>query len=201
MCCQLLHTIELVSNSCSVQCNNNKCACLLLLFRVFSVARSLSLALRSISFIVALIRFLFTYYERERERESECARGDVYFIPSSFTELVKSSQPPIQLYYISSECLYMYTECDIEKWRSQQILRILRAELHCSVAKGISLPFAFTPNTLFTIDSIQSLLNVALLWWWNTTANEQKNSLETFIKGITLFAAQFSSIPIPNGNI
>lgn len=31
MCCQLSHTIELVPNSCSVQCNNNKCACLLLL--------------------------------------------------------------------------------------------------------------------------------------------------------------------------
>lgn len=26
MCCQLLHTIELVPNSCSVQCNNNKCS-------------------------------------------------------------------------------------------------------------------------------------------------------------------------------
>lgn len=36
MCCQLLHTIELVPNSCSVQCNNNKYfICLLFTSRIF----------------------------------------------------------------------------------------------------------------------------------------------------------------------
>lgn len=102
MCCQFLHTIELVSNSCTAdtqQYNNNKCVCFLSLSRpscswFAGCSYSFSFSFQCIC------RFHFRF-KLWRAR----AVHDVYFIPSSFTELVKSiqsaSQPPIRLFITS----------------------------------------------------------------------------------------------------